>query len=671
MAKHRRLAEKIDGHLVFEQATGIGGLSRGWQRVWSNQGAGGGDGVSVKNFALGVPEKLAELSQALRSGHYLPSPLRVASIPKKAGGLRKLTIPSVRDRIVQSSIALVLSPLLDAEMEEASFAYRAGRSVAAAVKRVERLRREGYIWTIDADIDDFFDTIPIDSLLERLSDSVTESPLTELIATFLEQAALHGRGIAQGSPLSPLLANLYLDDIDEALDKGGLRIVRYADDFVVLAKDRPAAESGFDKVEKLLAAHGLTLNREKTRLLAYDDGLRFLGHVFVRGWAIPSPEDARNDLVDALRALGEADEREAQVAIEEAESDAKHTGAGYDRGLRILYVREPGRMLELKNQSFAVREAPGAGEEEGRELIAIHHTRIDRIEIGPHAGTDLETLRHALACSIPVSFIDGRGAAIGHLAPALAQHARRHLAQARHVLDEALRFDLARRIVTGRLANERALLRRVNQRRGMAFVARSSAVIGRAMRRAETARTIKELLGFEGVGTKVFWKAWGLLLLNGFVLSGRVRRASADPVNIALDFCAFLLARDVGAIICDVGLHPGFGVLHVSADHRDACVYDLMEEFRAGLVESLVLTLINTQALQLDMFTPSSDGRMRLGRAGQDALIRHFEGRCSKLVTNQRSGRRVTWRRLIREQAEAYAAHIEGRMVYRPCVLDY
>jgi CRISP-associated protein Cas1 len=671
MPKPRRLAQKIDGNAVFEQASSIAGLTRGWERVWANQGAAGGDGVSVKNFALGAPEKLAALSRALREGRYLPLPLRIASIPKPAGGLRKLTIPSVRDRIVQSAAALILTPLLDAEMEEASFGYRPGRSVADAVKRVERLRHEGYIWTIDADIDDFFDTIPIDPLAARLSASISESPLIELIGTWLEQAAVKGRGLAQGSPLSPLLANLYLDDLDESFAKGGLRIVRYADDFVVLAKDRPAAEAGFDKVEKLLAAHGLTLDRQKTRLLAYDDTLRFLGHIFVRGWAMPSPEGERADIVDALRRLAEADEQAVSAVAREAEAGAALEAAGYDRGLRILYVREPERRLGLKNQSFAVHEAPGACDDEGRELAAIHHTRIDRIEIGPRVETDLNTLRHALACAIPVAFVDSRGAAVGHLAPTLGQHAGRHLAQARHALEEGLRLDLGRRIVVGRLANERALLRRVNQRRGVAFVARAAAILGRVIRRAEAAKAVTEVMGFEGVGTKVFWKSWGLLLLHGFTFSGRVRRASSDPVNSALDFAAWLLARDIGAIVCDTGLHPGFGVLHATADYRDACVFDLMEEFRAGLVESLVLTLINTQALRLDMFARTPDGGVRLARAGQDAIVRHFEERCARLVTNPRTGRRMTWRRLMREQAEAYAAHIEGRGPYRPYVLDY
>jgi CRISPR-associated protein Cas1 len=611
------------------------------------------------------------LSTALREGSYRPGPLRHAAIPKANGGQRALTIPCVRDRVAQSAVAQVLTPRLDEEMEDASFGYRPGRGVADAVARVELLRRQGFVWTLDADIDDFFDTIPIDPLVARLLESVSEGPLVELIALWLEHAAVRGRGVAQGSPLSPLLANLYLDGLDETMSAGGVRIVRYADDFVVLAKDRPAVESARGRVATLLARHGLALDPDKTHVRNYDDTLRFLGHAFIRGFAMKPAADGRLDLEGALRRLGEADAAEARALAAEADDEQRIARAGFDRGLRVLHVREPGRRLNLRNQSFAVQEAAGEGEDAERELVAIHHTRIDRIEIGPQVMTDLATLRHALACDIPVSFVDGRGETLGHLAGRLAPRAGRHLAQARLVLDAAARLDLARRIVIGRLANQRALLRRINHRRGLVFVDRAAVILARLMRRAEQAGTVDQVMGFEGVGGKVFWKAWGRLLLNGFAFPGRQRRLGRDAANIALDLCAALLARDVGVVVMAAGLHPGFGVLHASADGRDACVFDVMEEFRAGLVESVVLAAINKQMLRLDMFAEMPDGRLRLGREGQAALVRSYEDRCENAVTSPRSGARVSWRRLMREQAEGYAAHAEGRAEYRPYVLDH
>jgi CRISPR-associated protein Cas1 len=671
--KPRSLPAPLDGRPIFERASSPAGLTIGWQRVRDNAGSAGGDGQTIESFAANAGERIAALSAALRDGSYRPGPLRIAMIDKSSGGKRKLTIPCVRDRIAQSSVAQILMPLLDVEMEEGSFAYRPGRSVADAVKRVELLRHQGFVWTVDADIDDFFDTIPIDALLARFSKSVLPSPLTDLLAIWLEQGAVQGRGIAQGSPLSPLLANLYLDTLDETFSRGGLRIVRYADDFLILTKDRPGAEAGFVRVEKLLAEHGLRLDPQKTRLAAYDDSLRFLGHVFVRGWALADPKgDATDHTTAALARLAEEDHRLAEAEHAAATEEEGLAKAGYDRGLRVLHVKTPGRRLLLRNQSFAVQEAADVeGDAAGRELIAVHHSRIDRIEIGPQVDADLETLRHALACDIPVGFVDGHGRATGHLARTLSQHARRHQAQARHALDPALRLGLARIIVAGRLANQRALLRRINHRRGIDAVANAAALIGRAIDKTKTAASIDALMGFEGAGTRLYWKAWGRLLLGGVTFGKRTRRTGADPVNAALDLASWLLARDIGAIALAAGLHPGFGALHETSDFRDACVFDLMEEFRAGLAESLVLTMINGGGLRGEMFVAQQSGGGRLSRAASDAIVRRYEDRCEQTVTSPRSGKRVTWRRLMREQADAYAAHIEGRATYRPFVIDH
>ena len=219
----------------------------------------------------------------------------------------------MRDRVVQSSVALLLTPLLDREFEEASYGYRPGRSVKQAVEKVRRMRAEGFIWTVDADIQGYFDNISHEKLVARFLRSVTESPLVELVSLWIETGSGSGRGLPQGSPLSPLLANLYLDDLDEALSSKGLRLVRFADDFVVLSKDRLGAEQALARVEKLLTGFGLTLNREKTRIRSFDNSLRFLGHLFVRSWLMPDPEGNEADETETLlRRVAEAD-RKAEI----------------------------------------------------------------------------------------------------------------------------------------------------------------------------------------------------------------------------------------------------------------------------------------------------------------------------------------------------------------------
>lgn len=668
----RRLPAPLDNPALFAAATSVSGLMAGWRKVAENRGAAGGDRVGLDAFGYNLDQRLVRLSKDLREGRYRPGPLRRVDIPKPSGGLRPLAIPCVVDRVAQSSVAQILSPALEREFEESSYGYRPGRGVADAVRRVEALRRQGFVWTLDADIEAYFESVPIDKLAERLVRSLGEGPLTELIGLWLEHGAVAGRGLPQGSPLSPLLANLYLDDLDEALTGDGLRIVRYADDFLVLAKARPDAEAARGRVEGLLAKAGLRLNADKTALRDYDASLRFLGHVFIRGWAMKSGEDEADPLAAALRRVAESDRDEARAAAALREGEEAGERAGYDRGLRVLHVRGPGRTLALRNQSFSVRAdpaeiAPGAN----AELAAIHVSRVDRIELGPGVEPQPAALRLALAQAVPVAFVDGRGDLLGQLAPALTPHAGRHLAQARHVLDPAARLSLARLFVAGRLANQRALLRRLNHRRGLASVARACVSLTGILRRVAQLADLDAARGWEGAATNIYWRAWSDLLLHGFSLPRRVRREGHDPVNIALDMTAGLLTRDVAAIALSAGLHPGFGALHATGDCRDACVFDLVEEFRAGLCESVVLTAFNARHLSLDDFVRRPEGGWRMRRAGGDALIRAYEERCARPILAPRLGRRMSWRRLMRAQAELYAAHVEGRATYVPYVLDH
>jgi CRISPR-associated protein Cas1 len=669
----RRLAKKIDGAALFTTATSVSGLMAGWRRVAENQGAAGGDGIDLERFANGLEQRLIHLSADLAAGRYRPGPIRHVEIAKKSGGKRRLSIPTIADRVAQSAVAQALTPLLEAEFEDASHGYRPGRGVATAVAQVEALRRQGYTWTLDADINDFFDSVPIDKMAERFAASVTEGPLVELVSLWLEHGSTAGRGLPQGSPLSPLLANLYLDGIDEAMSTKGVRIVRYADDFLVMAKDRPASEAAARRVAAELNVLGLALDPAKTKVRDYDQTLRFLGHVFVRGFALPSPGEEADPTAHALQAVAEADRVAATRALAEANAGAAEADAGLDRGLRLLHVRGKGRRLALRNQSFAVLAAPDESPPgERRELLAVHPSRVDRVELGPSVDADLDTLKHALAQAVPVALVDGHGRTLGQMAPALSQRADRHLAQARLVLDPARRIALARILVSGRILNQRSFLRRVNHRRGLGSVDVACAAFGGFERRArlKPGLDLDALRGYEGAATKVFWRSWSALLLHGFTLPHRQRRRGADPVNIMLDMAAGLLTRDMGAIVSSVGLHPGFGVLHESAGWRDACVYDLVEEFRTGLVESIVFQAINIRTIDADGFSRTEDGAWRMNRETGDAIIRAYEERAERPVLDKRTGKRASWRRLMRLQAERYAAHCEEREVYVPYVLD-
>jgi CRISPR-associated protein Cas1 len=281
--------------------------------------------------------------------------------------------------------------------------------VREAVERIRSLRAAGNVFLVETDIERFFDTVPHDRLMVRLGETMTDGPLTRLLSLWLEHAGSGGRGLPQGSPISPLLANLYLDRLDEAFAGRGARIVRFADDFVILTNTRAGAEEALRKVERLVAEHGLALNRDKTRVTSFDQGFKFLGHLFVRSLVIAGTAPEEISEVEALmRRVARADAKAEAKAAEDADREAVQRRHGLDPGQRILYVVSADRRLSLRNQAFSVEAGEGTPGSPitWREIIALPHQAVDRIEIGPQAGATIEALRHALATDTAIAFVD-------------------------------------------------------------------------------------------------------------------------------------------------------------------------------------------------------------------------------------------------------------------------
>lgn len=284
----RRVIETPDpnDHLL-ERILDRDNILSAWKRVKANKGAAGVDKMSVDDFGSQARCLWPDIRQSLLSGTYQPLPVLRVEIPKPTGGMRPLGIPTVTDRVIQQAISQVLGPIFDPGFSEYSYGFRPGRSAHDAIRQVREYIRQRYRIAVDMDLSKFFDTVNHDVLMHRVARKIRDKRVLHLIGTYLRAGvSINGRmqqtrkGVPQGGPLSPLLANILLDDLDREIAKRGHKFVRYADDFVILVKSRRAGGRVMSGIKRVLEQRlKLEVNMEKSRVSPTNQ-IDFLGFTF-------------------------------------------------------------------------------------------------------------------------------------------------------------------------------------------------------------------------------------------------------------------------------------------------------------------------------------------------------------------------------------------------------
>ena len=271
----REVVER-NGADLLERVLDRDNLNRAYKRVKANKGASGVDGMTVDEALPWLKEHRDELLESIRNGKYKPSPVRRVEIPKDNGGVRKLGIPTVIDRIIQQAIAQVLIPIYEPKFSDGSYGYRPQRSAKDAILKVKKWADEGYKYAVCLDLSKYFDTLNHELLMNMLRQDIKDKRLTDLIKKYLKSGVMENgivmrteEGSPQGGNLSPLLANIYLDKFDKEFESRGVRVIRYADDIILLAKSIRAAErllgTSTEYLEKKLK---LKVNTEKSRAVS-------------------------------------------------------------------------------------------------------------------------------------------------------------------------------------------------------------------------------------------------------------------------------------------------------------------------------------------------------------------------------------------------------------------
>ena len=552
---------------------------------------------------------------------------------------RPLAVPPLPDRLAQRAVLEVMTPDLERVMLDESYGYRRGRSRQFVRDKVQLLIRRGYKWLYETDIDSFFDSIPFEVVENRLLSFFPDDPAVKLImdwvrapVNFKGRKIIRTMGLPQGSPISPMLANLVLSDLDADLEALDMKLLRFADDLVVLCKSRKRAELAAQRVEKSLAELGLAAKEKKTRLTTVDQGFTFLGYTFLNELVVESHRSGKDSapelvtmdnipprswlamllnkepsLLDALRS-GSAENRAKGKTT--AKRNQHETGSGDNFFGRTIFVagkpkslKSLGGKLTLYNQAKEkIRQEPFSG---------LHSVVL----LGRHYITT-PCLTRVMREGAAVHFVSSSGKYLGVAAGADPNREGAGLwqAQAAAVLDKKIVLKTARQLVLARINNQTEVIRQ-RKRGGPAMLADTVADLKKLYPLAEEAANLESLRGCEGRATALYYRALSAILPEEFQFKTRTKHPALTPFCSLLDLGYSSLRSYAGSALRIAGLHPWTGFYHQGAGTHQTLASDMMEPFR-HVVERNALTLIKRGQLRLDHFQYSNNNGCRLTTEG-------------------------------------------------------
>lgn len=689
---------------VLERAATHGRLSEALDHVTERSDAAGEDGLEPEEFARGAERRLGDLARELVAGRYRPSALAGCLLRKEGGGVRALAIPTVRDRVAQRAVAQVLAAPVDTLLEDCSYAYRKGFSRAGAARALELAYAEGYRYVLDADIESFFDTVDHRLLFAKLHALWPLDPVVGLLEDWLRAPVVfdgrrieRDRGLPQGGAVSPLLANLFLDEFDEEILEAGFRLVRYADDFVVLAKDLDGARRAQQVVTEALADLGLRLHAEKTAVRAFDDGFSYLGYLFVRSLVLErskaeadagEPPALVPDDVPAASWLARVPFARVKALVAGAPADGRRRspvravplGDGdpvLTPSRRPLYVSSPRARLHLDGGQLVVRTGPKGTEAEGHGELRYPLQSLSHLTFIGHSRATVPLLLSLTRDGVPSFFCDRSGEVYAQLGPFDADWGL-WLEQARAAADEGLRLRFAREVVAAKLHNQATLMVRFEWKGRDS----ASAELRELQASAANQGTLDSLLGLEGRGSALFFAALEDSLAAEWGFTARRRRPPPDPVNALLSFGYSLLYNHASTALTLAGLDPRIGLFHTARGRHHALASDLVEEMR-WLAEALAWSLVARRRVRPEDFTASPDGRYPcwMTQDFRRRFLGYFEDRLHTAFTppglegseegSAEEGELTTYRAFLYHQARQIARLVRGEVgIYRPLRLS-
>lgn len=611
-------------HAFSERSLGIA-----WKKVQKRESDDGNLAPSILKFQEDAEEKILRLSEALLDGSYKPYQFTEVDIETN-GKERTLHIPAVQDRIVARAILATTTSRIDPLLGASAFGYRPGLGVADAVQAVVDAREAGLKWVLRTDVDDCFPSLSPDIAFDRFTQAVHDTDITDVVEQLLGRTVGNGKmrgktlpGLPLGCPLSPVLMNLVLVDLDDALNAAGFTVVRYADDIVVVGESKEELEDAARFCQRILRSFNMQLGDDKTDIMTFDDGFAFLGEDF---------------------------------------------GPKYPPAMPLQRVQEPeNRVLYLGAQTAHARISKGRLIVEDRQkgggkptkLFDVPCGHVSRIVAFGSVAISSGLRSWAMYNGVDIVLASRRGSYLGIMQGTKTEtHSARLIAQV-EINDTPRQLEISCAIIRAKIHKQIVVLQRFSKRESEEKVSNAITNMRKFMTMLDDTASIDEAMGLEGAAAKEYFAAYGSLLPDELAFTTRSRQPPLDLANASLSFLYTVLLGECVTALRAAGMDPGLGVLHSPQAKRPSLALDLLEEFRPLVADQVVLNAARRNRLTSKHARKDPKGQgILLTKKGREEILKAYEERMLQVVKGSIPDFAGSIRRHLYRQAQRLAGTI-------------
>ena len=593
-------------HAFSERSLGIT-----WKKVQKRESDDGNLAPSILKFQEDAEEKILRLSEALLDGSYKPYQFTEVDIETN-GKERTLHIPAVQDRIVARAILATTTSRIDPLLGASAFGYRPGLGVADAVQAVVDAREAGLKWVLRTDVDDCFPSLSPDIAFDRFTQAVHDTDITDVVEQLLGRTVGNGKmrgktlpGLPLGCPLSPVLMNLVLVDLDDALNAAGFTVVRYADDIVVVGESKEELEDAARFCQRILRSFNMQLGDDKTDIMTFDDGFAFLGEDFGPKYPPAMP----------LQRVQEPENRVLYLGAQTAH-------ARISKGRLIVEDRQKGG---------GNGGAHGGGKP--TKLFDVPCGHVSRIVAFGSVAISSGLRSWAMYNGVDIVLASRRGSYLGIMQGTKTEtHSARLIAQV-EINDTPRQLEISCAIIRAKIHKQIVVLQRFSKRESEEKVSNAITNMRKFMTMLDDTASIDEAMGLEGAAAKEYFAAYGALLPNELAFTTRSRQPPLDLANASLSFLYTVLLGECVTALRAAGMDPGLGVLHNPQAKRPSLALDLLEEFRPLVADQVVLNAARRNRLTSKHARKNPEGQgILLTKKGREEILKAYEERMLQVV---------------------------------------